>query len=77
MPFWTPTFFIIVVILVLLYAIFSIYLRKVSGLLIAAGFHIILGLFSLPSIGWYVIGLAVIEIVIGIYLNSKRKLNQH
>jgi len=76
MPFWTPTFFIIVVILVLLYAIFSIYLRKISGLYIAAGFHIILGLFSLPSIGWYVISLGIIEIIIGIFMINKQRQNE-
>jgi len=70
---WTPTYFIIVVSLVLLYGIFSIYLRKISGLLIAAGFHIILGLYSLPTIGLYIIGLAIIEIAISIYMNIKRQ----
>lgn len=76
MLFWTPTFFIIVVILVLLYAIFSIYLQKISGLYIAAGFHIILGLFSLPSIGLYVIGLAIIEIIIGMFMINKQRQNE-
>lgn len=70
---WSPAFLITVTILVLLYALFSIYLRKMTGLFIAAAFHIVLGLFSLPSIGLYVIVLAVIECIVGVVLIAKQK----
>ncbi|WP_240377933.1 hypothetical protein [Bacillus piscicola] len=53
---------------VLFYAIFSIYLKKPAGLYIAAAFHIVLGILSLPSIGLYVFGLAVLEIITGIIM---------
>lgn len=55
----------------LAYAVFSIYLKKSLGLFIAAVFHIILGFISLPSIGLYVIGFAIIEVIIGILLIVK------
>lgn len=56
---------------VLLYAILSILLKKPVGLYIAAGFHIVLGIISLPSIGLYVIGLAIIEFIVGIVMTKK------
>lgn len=56
---------------VLLYAILSIFLKKPSGLYIATAFHIVLGILSLPSIGLYVLGLAVIELVVGIIMTVK------
>ncbi len=56
---------------VLLYAIFSIFLKKPLGLYIATAFHIVLGILSLPSIGLYVLGLAVIELIIGIIMTIK------
>lgn len=34
-------------------------------------FHIVLGILSLPSIGLYVLGLAIIELVIGIIMTVK------
>jgi len=61
---------------VLFYAIFSIFLKKPLGLYIAATFHIILGLLSLPSIGLYVLGLAVIELIIGIIMAVKLRSKQ-
>ncbi|MFD2760111.1 hypothetical protein [Lentibacillus juripiscarius] len=56
---------------VLLYAIFSIFLKKPLGLYIATAFHIVLDILSLPSIGLYVLGLAVIELIIGIIMTVK------
>lgn len=56
---------------VLLYAIFSIFLKKPVGLYIATAFHILLGILSLPSIGLYVIGLAIIELIVGISMTVK------
>lgn len=56
------------IIIVFFYGLFSIYLRKPLGLFIAATFHIILGILSLPSIGLFVLALAIIEIILGIVL---------
>ncbi len=56
----------------LIYAIFSVYLKKSLGLFIAAFFHVILGIASLPSIGLYVIGIAIIEIIFGIVMILKK-----
>jgi len=41
------------------------------GLYIAALFHIALGILSLPSIGLYVFGLAILEIIAGIAMTVK------
>jgi len=59
------------IVAVLLYAIFSIFLKKPVGLYIAMAFHILLGVLSLPSIGLYVIGLAIIELIVGISMTVK------
>lgn len=56
---------------VLLYAIFSVFLKKPLGLYIATAFHIVLGVLSLPSIGLYVLGLAIIELIVGIIMTAK------
>jgi len=56
---------------VLLYAIFSIFLKKTVGLYIATAFHILLGILSLPSIGLYVLGLSIIELIVGISMTVK------
>ncbi|HLR27016.1 MAG TPA: hypothetical protein VK112_14215 [Fodinibius sp.] len=56
---------------VLLYAILSIFLKKPSGLYIATALHIVLGILSLPSIGLFVLGLAIIELIIGISMTVK------
>ena len=56
---------------VLIYAVFSIYLKKTLGLYIAMAFHIVLGILWLPSIGMYVLGLAIIELVIGNIMTVK------
>jgi len=56
---------------VLFYAIFSFFLHKPLGLYIASAFHIVLGILSLPSIGLYVLGLAVIEFIVGIIITVK------
>lgn len=73
---WITWVAIGVMIAVLLYAIFSVFLKKPTGLYIAAIFHIVLGVLSLPSIGLYVLGLAVIELIAGIIMTVKlRKQN--
>ncbi|TRM10779.1 hypothetical protein FH966_03075 [Lentibacillus cibarius] len=61
---------------VLIYAVFSIYLKKPLGLFIAMGFHIVLGILSLPSIGLYVLGVAIIELIIGIIMTVKTSSKQ-
>jgi len=60
-------------IVVLLYALFSVFLKKPIGLYIAAAFHIVLGILSLPSIGLYVLGLAMLEIIVGIMITMKSR----
>lgn len=61
---------------VLLYAIFSVFLKKSLGLYIATAFHIVLGILSLPSIGLIVLGLAVIELITGIIMTIKLRNKQ-
>ncbi|GAB3056137.1 hypothetical protein GCM10027286_19680 [Virgibacillus ainsalahensis] len=61
---WVSWIAVGLIVAVLIYAIFSIYLKKPIGLYIAAAFHIVLGIFSLPSIGLYVLGLAIFEIIV-------------
>lgn len=68
---WTTWVVAGVMIAVLLYAIFSVLLKKPIGLFIATIFHIVLGVLSLPSIGLYVLGLAVIELTTGIIMTAK------
>ncbi|WP_163539563.1 hypothetical protein [Gracilibacillus sp. YIM 98692] len=68
---WVSWFAVGLIVAVLIYAIFSIYLKKQIGLYIAAAFHIVLGILSLPSIGLYVLGLAILEIIAGIAMTVK------
>lgn len=68
----TTWFYMGVMIVVVAYAVFSIYLKKPLGLYIAAAFHIILGILSLPSIGLYVFGVAIIEILVGVLMTTKK-----
>lgn len=68
---WLTWFAVGMVIAVLLYALFSVYLKKPAGLYIAAAFHIVLGVLSLPSIGLYVLGIAILEIIAGIVINAR------
>lgn len=68
-----PIIAISLIVLVLLYAMLSIYLKKVVGLFIAASFHIVLGIVSLPSIGLFVLALAAIELVVGLILIIRNK----
>lgn len=63
-------------VVVLLYAVLSIYLRKLAGLFMAAGFHIVLGTISLPSIGLYVLGVSILELIAGIVMIVKRQGKQ-
>lgn len=58
---------------VLFYAIFSLYVRKPAGLYISVCFHIALGILSLPSIGLYVLGLAILELLVGMTLTITAK----
>src|SRR5699024_11711046 len=69
-------FYVGLIVAVLLYAIFSVFLKKPIGLYMATAFHIVLGILSLPSIGLYVIGLAVLELVVGIIMSIKYRQKQ-
>lgn len=73
---WISWLYIGLMVSVLLYAIFSVLLKKPIGLYIAAVFHIILGILSLPSIGLYVLGLAILELIIGIIMTVKYRREQ-
>lgn len=64
---------IVLVFLIVGYAIFSIYLRKPFGLFIAALLHMILGILSLPSIGLYVLAVALLEIIGGIAFAIRKR----
>lgn len=70
------TFFFILIImiaiLIVAYALFSIYLRKPFGLLIAALLHIALGILLLSSFSIYLFLLALIEVV-GCFVLAIRK----
>ncbi|MBY7144851.1 hypothetical protein KFZ56_17670 [Virgibacillus sp. NKC19-3] len=68
----TPWLSVGLIIAVLLYAIFSVFLKKSIGLYIAAAFHIVLGLLSLPSIGFYVLAVAMLELIVGIVMTVKK-----
>lgn len=68
---WVSWIAVGLIVAVLLYAIFSVFLRKAIGLFIASAFHIVLGILSLPSIGLYVLGLAIIETIVGIAMTVK------
>ncbi|GAA0302053.1 hypothetical protein GGQ92_002288 [Gracilibacillus halotolerans] len=68
---WISWITVGLIVAVLFYAIFSVILRKPIGLYIASAFHIVLGILALPSIGLYVLGLAIIEIFIGIIMTVK------
>lgn len=63
---WSPTFAVILMIAILVYAILSIYMKRAIGLFMAALMHVILGLLSLPSIGIYVLIIAGVELIAGI-----------
>lgn len=68
---WVSWIAVGLMVAVLFYAIFSVFLRKPIGLYIASAFHIVLGILSLPSIGLYVLGLAFLEIIVGIAMTVK------
>jgi len=70
---WISWLYVGLMIVVLLYALFSVFLKKPIGLYIAAAFHIVLGILSLPSIGLYVLGLAMLEIIVGIMIMMKSR----
>lgn len=70
---WVSWVAVGLIVAVLLYAIFSMFLKKPIGLYVAAAFHIILGVLSLPSIGLYVLGLAGLEIIVGITMTVKSR----
>ncbi|RKQ28343.1 hypothetical protein [Oceanobacillus halophilus] len=69
---WVSWITVGLIVAVLIYAFFSLYLKKPIGLYIAAAFHIVLGILSLPSIGLYVLGLAILEIIVGIAMTVKQ-----
>lgn len=64
--------YVVAVFTTLVYAIFSIYVGKSLGLFIAAVFHVIIDVISLPSVGLYVIGIAIVEIIIGVVFVMKK-----
>ncbi|MFA1822517.1 hypothetical protein ACDX78_20535 [Virgibacillus oceani] len=68
---WVSWVFVGLIAAVFLYAIFSVYLKKSTGLYLAAAFHVVLGILSLPSLGLYVLGLAILEIIVGIIMTVK------
>lgn len=70
---WISWLYVGLMIVVLLYALFSVFLKKPIGLYLAAAFHIVLGILSLPSIGLYVLGLAMLEIIVGIMITMKSR----
>ncbi|GAB3803495.1 hypothetical protein [Virgibacillus kimchii] len=73
---WVSWVSVGLIIAVFLYAIFSVFLRKPTGLYIAAAFHIVLGVLSLPSIGLYVLGLAILEVIVGIKMTVKYRTSR-
>lgn len=68
---WISWLAVGLMIAVLIYAILSVYLKKPTGLFIAAAFHIALGILSLPSIGLYVLGFAILELIVGFIMTIK------
>ncbi|WP_219914642.1 hypothetical protein, partial [Thalassobacillus sp. CUG 92003] len=56
------------------YAIYSVIAKKPLGLYISMVIHFVLGILSLPSIGLYVLGLALLELIIGIVMTIKYPL---
>lgn len=69
---WMSWLVVCLVVVVLLYAILSIYLKRPIGLYVAVLFHALLGILSLPSIGLIVLGLAVLELIAGIVMSVKK-----
>lgn len=69
---WISWLAVGLMIAVLIYAILSVYLKKPKGLYIASAFHIVLGILSLPSIGLFVLGLAILELIVGIIMTVKK-----
>ncbi|EZH64164.1 hypothetical protein DH09_00035 (plasmid) [Bacillaceae bacterium JMAK1] len=53
-------------------AIIGVVSKKSLLIFVAAAIHIIMGFITLPSIGLYIIGLAVLEIVLGIVMATKK-----
>ena len=68
---WISILAVELIITVLLYAIISVFLGKPIGLYVATVLHIALGIISLPSIGLYVLGLAILELIIGVIVSIK------
>jgi len=52
-------------------AIYSLVAKKPVGLYTSALIHIVLGIWLLSSIGLYVLGLAVLEIIAAVIMNIK------
>jgi maltodextrin utilization protein YvdJ len=68
---WITWIVVGLIIAVLIYAIFSIYLRKPAGLYMATAFHIVLGTLTFPSIGLYILGLAILELIAGVVMTAQ------
>lgn len=64
---------IILIITTVLYSVFSMLLGRPVGLFIAAGIHIVLGIISLPSIGWFVLVIALVECLLGFVMVKQGK----
>lgn len=68
---WISWLSVGLMIAVLVYGILSVYVRKPVGMYIAAAFHIVLGILTLPSIELYVMGFAILELIAGINMTVK------
>ncbi|RCW76823.1 hypothetical protein [Saliterribacillus persicus] len=73
---WVSWIALGLIVAVLVYAIFNMYFKKQIGMYIAAVCHLVLGILSLPSIGLYVLGLAVLELIVGIAMTVEYRRTQ-
>lgn len=65
-------FYFIVLLLIFMYYMMSLRFHKFTAAYIAGLSHLILGFLALPSIGWFVIGLGVIELIIAFLYGRRR-----
>ncbi|HLQ74311.1 MAG TPA: hypothetical protein VK125_08770 [Bacillota bacterium] len=69
-------FFFSAIILAFIYMILSIRLNMPSGVFIASASHLIMGIFSLPSIGLFILALAFIEFSLGVYTLIQKRFKE-
>ncbi|MYL58249.1 hypothetical protein GLW20_12105 [Virgibacillus halodenitrificans] len=73
---WASWIVVGLIVAVLIYGIYSVFSKKSMGLYISAVMHFVLGALSLILIdflfGLYVLGLVILELIIGILLNDSR-----